>query len=184
MLAGVAQWFTAERAALSMSLLFSVARVGSYMADLSPRWAAPLYAAGWRPPLILAAAITGASLLAATALGVAFSVVPAVIWPATAMLAPEKRLGTAYGLINVLQSSAMFACNWAAGALNDAFHAGPQNPAGYTPMLIMFGALSLVALASTLALWARERGPHAQGLERPGRVRIALLSEAAAAEIP
>ena len=66
-LAGVAQWFTAERAALSMSLLFSIARVGSYAADISPRWAAPLYAAGWQPPLILAAGITGASLLAAIA---------------------------------------------------------------------------------------------------------------------
>jgi MFS family permease len=306
-LAGVAQWFTAERAALSMSLLFSVARVGSYMADLSPRWAAPLYAAGWRPPLILAAAITGASLVAATAfwlldryrapgrpahsekidlrsilkfspsywyilglnvlfasvffpfrstfailffqdakhqtlaqagqmnswvffaaifatpvvglfadrfghraallsfgaalapvtflllgatdvslwvstamMGVAFSVVPAVIWPATAMLVEQKRLGTAYGLINVLQSTGMFACNWAAGALNDAFQAGPKNPAGYGPMLLMFGVLSLMALASTLALWARERGPHGYGLEKPGGARHV---EAAAAPV-
>jgi MFS family permease len=292
-LAGVAQWFTAERAALSMSLLFSIARVGSYMADLSPRWAAPLYAAGWRPPLILAAGITAASLVAATLfwlidryrapgqptekiewravlrfsrsywyilglnvlfasvffpfrstfailffqdakhqtlaqagqmnswvffaaifatpvvgliadrighraallsfgaalvpvtflllgatdvslwvstamMGVAFSVVPAVIWPATAMLVEPRRLGTAYGLINVLQSTGMFACNWAAGALNDAFHAGPANPAGYGPMIAMFGALSLVALAFTLALWQREVGQNAHGLERPG----------------
>jgi MFS family permease len=308
-LAGVAQWFTAERAALSMSLLFSVARVGSYAADLSPRWAAPLYAAGWRPPLILAAVITGASLVAATLfwlidryrapgrpahgekidlrailsfspsywyilglnvlfasvffpfrstfaivffqdakgqtlaeagqmnswvffaaifatpvvgliadrighraallsfgaalvpvtflllgatdvslwvstamMGVAFSVVPAVIWPATAMLVDEKRLGTAYGLINVLQSTGMFACNWAAGALNDAFRAGPKNPAGYGPMLAMFGVLSLVALASTLALWVREQGPHGHGLERAGGRRATPLPDAAVVE--
>ncbi len=311
-LAGVAQWFTAERAALSMSLLFSIARVGSYAADLSPRWAAPLYAAGWRPPLILAAGITAASLLAAIAfwlldrhrpargparaekfelrgilrfspsywcilglnvlfasvffpfrstfailffqdakhqslaqagqmnswvffaaifatpvvglvadrighraallsfgaalvpvtflllgatnvslwvstamMGVAFSVVPAVIWPATAMLVEPRRLGTAYGLINVLQSSGMFACNWAAGALNDAFHAGPANPQGYGPMLAMFGALSLAALASTLALWARERGPNGHGLEQPGGTAPNAVGAAqAAAEAP
>ncbi|HZZ87903.1 MAG TPA: MFS transporter [Caulobacteraceae bacterium] len=294
-LAGVAQWFTPQRAALAMSLLFSVARIGSYSADLSPRWAAPLYEAGWRPPLVLAATVTGVSLAAATAfwlldryrpttgadgaeridwrqvlsfspsywyilglnvlfasvffpfrstfaivffqdakhlsraeagqmnswvffaaifatplvgliadrighraallslgaalvpvtflllgathaslwistamMGVAFSVVPAVIWPATAMLVDARRLGTAYGLINVLQSFGMFACNWAAGALNDAASAGPANPGGYGPMLTMFGALSLAALLSALALWARERGAAGRGLEAAG----------------
>ena len=291
-LAGVAQWFSARRAALAMSMLFSMARVGSYMADVSPRWAGPLYAAGWRPPLVLAAGLTAASLVAALGfwwldryrapggrrtserfdlgailrfdrsywyilglnvlfasvffpfrstfaivffqdakhqtlaeagqmnswvffaaifatpvvgwiadrighraallsfgaclvpitfvllgatnaslwlstamMGVAFSVVPAVIWPATAMLVEEGRLGTAYGVINVLQSSGMFAANWAAGALNDAFRAGPEHPEGYGPMIAMFGVLSLVALASTLALWRRETGPHGHGLE-------------------
>jgi hypothetical protein len=37
-------------------------------------------------------------------------------------------------------------------------------------MLAMFGVLSLAALASTMALWARERGPHGHGLERPSGV--------------
>jgi hypothetical protein len=85
------------------------------------------------------------------------------------MLVDEKRLGTAYGLINVLQSAGMFACNWAAGWLNDRFHAGPAHPEGYGPMIAMFGALSLVALTSTLALWRRETGPRGHGLEKPGR---------------
>ena len=67
LLAGVAQWFSAGRAALAMALFFSMARVGSYMADVSPRWAAGVYAAGWRPPLVLAAALTGVSLVAALA---------------------------------------------------------------------------------------------------------------------
>jgi MFS family permease len=42
LLAGVAQWFKAAGAALAMSLLFSTARIGSYMADISPRWASGL----------------------------------------------------------------------------------------------------------------------------------------------
>ena len=67
LLAGIAQWFSAGRAALAMALFFSMARVGSYMADVSPRWAVGVYAGGWRPPLILAAALTGVSLLAAIA---------------------------------------------------------------------------------------------------------------------
>jgi hypothetical protein len=46
-------------------------------------------------------------------------------------------------------------------------------------MIAMFGALSLAALASTLALWARERGPHGHGLEKPGGVASAQLAAAA-----
>jgi MFS family permease len=65
LLAGVAQWFSAGRAALAMALFFSMARVGSYAADISPRWAAGVYAGGWRPPLELAAVLTGVSLVAA-----------------------------------------------------------------------------------------------------------------------
>ena len=42
-----------------------------------------------------------------------------------AMLVEARRLGTAFGLINVLQSLGMFGCNWAAGALNDGARAGP-----------------------------------------------------------
>ncbi len=300
LLAALAQWFSFGAAALAMSLFFSLARVGSYMADISPRWAAPLYEQGWQPPLMLAAALTGVSLIAAFVLmgvdrgktrvvnveskpeplklsalvgfsrsfwyilglnvlfasvffpfrstfaivyfqdaknlsladagllnswvffaaifatpifgfaadrfghrtlllslgallmpvtffilgatdlslwistvlmGISFSVIPAVIWPATSMLVEPKRLGTAFGLINVLQNLGLFACNYLAGWLNDANHAGAANPAGYGPMLQMFGALSLLALVSTLALWRREQGPNSHGLDRPAMVQ-------------
>ncbi len=292
LLAGVAQWFAAERAALAMSLLFSLARVGSYMADISPSWASGLYEGGWRPPLWLAAGLTGISFAAALAywrldrrrggvalggrsmwaqmldiggfdrsywyiltlnvlfasvffpfrstfaiaffqdakglslpqaglvnswvfftaifatpvfgriadrfghramlltlgaalmpltfatlaatdwslwistmmMGISFSVVPAVIWPATAMLVAPRRLGTAYGLINVLQSAGMAVCNLAAGWLNDASHAGAHNPGGYLPMLWLFGVLATLGFVATALLWARERGPAGHGL--------------------
>jgi len=65
LLAGVAQWFASGGAALAMALFFSMARVGSYSADISPRWAAGVYAAGWQPPLELAALLTGISFVAA-----------------------------------------------------------------------------------------------------------------------
>jgi MFS family permease len=300
LLAGLARWFSGGSAGLAMSLLFSLARVGSYMADVSPSWAGALYRGGWRPPLVLAAVLTGLSLAASIAfalmephrratpenpardapsngladlrsltrfdrsfwyilwlnvlfasvffpfrstfaivyfqdarglslaqaglmnswvffaaifatpvfghladrfggrgaflsfgaalmpvtflllatthaslwvstalMGAAFSVIPAVIWPATAMLVEPRRLGTAFGLINVLQSLGMFASNWAAGALNDANRAGAAHPAGYTPMLLLFLVLSLIGLAATLALWRRERGPFGHGLDAP-----------------
>lgn len=298
LLAGVAQWFTAGRAALAMALFFSMARVGSYSADISPRWAAGVYAGGWRPPLVLAAVLTGISLTAAIAywridryrpaqpggesagghgrfdwrdligfdrsfwyilglnvlfasvffpfrstfaieffqdakklsladaglvnswvffaaifatpvfglvadrfgrramlltlgaalmpmtfailglthwslwistvlMGLSFSVIPAVIWPSTAMLVEPRRLGAAFGLINVLQSLGMGALNLAAGWLNDTAHAGPRNPSGYDPMLLMFGVFSLAGFLAVAALWRREAGPHGHGLNAP-----------------
>ena len=126
------------------------------------------FGAALMPVTFFLLAATHASLWISTALmGAAFSVIPAVIWPATAMLVEPRRLGTAFGLINVLQSLGMFASNWAAGALNDVNRAGPAHPAGYTPMLLMFLTLSLLGLAATLALWGRERGPLGHGLEAP-----------------
>jgi MFS family permease len=299
LLAGVAQWFSGGGGALAMALFFSMARVGSYGADISPRWAAGVYAGGWRPPLELAAGLTAISLVAAIVyvridryrpataapavldhapfrwgdlasfdrsfwyilglnvlfasvffpfrstfaivffqdakglslaqaglvnswvffaaifatpvfgliadrfgqramlltfgaslvpltfailglthwslwistamMGVSFSVIPAVIWPSTAMLVAPARLGTAFGLINVLQSLGMGALNMAAGWLNDHSHAGPRNPAGYDPMLLMFGLFGLLGFFAVAALWRRESGPHGHGLNAAAR---------------
>ena len=307
LLAGLAQWFSAGGTAVAMALFFSLARVGSYAADISPRWAHALYRHGAEPPLWLAAGITGASLAAAivyavvdrkvrpsssgghreranaaaagaarrpdgvswsdikrfdrsywyilalnvlfasvffpfrstfaieyfqdakglsleaaglvnswvffaaifatpvfgfiadelghrallmavgtfmmpltfltlgatnwslwisTALmGISFSVVPAVIWPSTAMLVEPARLGTAYGLVNVLQNVGLAVCNLAAGWLNDENRAGPAHPSGFDAMLWFFGILSFVAFVFIALLWLRESGPNGHGLE-------------------
>jgi len=106
------------------------------------------------------------SLWISTAMmGVSFSVVPPIIWPATAMLVDAKRLGVALGLINMLQNVGLAGSNLFAGWLNDAAAAGPHNPAGYAAMLWFFGSLSLIALISVLLLWRRESGPQGHGLE-------------------
>lgn len=110
--------------------------------------------------------LTDWDLWVSTALmGISFSVIPAVIWPATALLVDKRRIGTAFGLINMLQSLGMAVCNYAAGALNDSFAAGPANPEGYDAMLTMFAALSLVALLATVALRVRERRMADGGIE-------------------
>jgi MFS family permease len=97
------------------------------------------------------------SLWISTALmGLSFSVVPAVIWPATALSVDPRRLGLAFGLINVLQNLGMTLCNLAAGWLNDRYLAGPANPSGYGPMLWMFGVVSTIAFLSVALFWRRE----------------------------
>jgi MFS family permease len=106
------------------------------------------------------------SLWISTAMmGLSFSVVPAIIWPATAMLVDAERLGLALGLINTVQNAALAASNIFAGWLNDAANAGPRNPAGYDAMLWFFGIQSLTALVAVVQLWRRESGPHGHGLE-------------------
>jgi MFS family permease len=67
MLVGLGRWFVGPRVGFAMAMYFSLARLGSYLADLSPEIAKPLYDLGWQPPLLLAAAIAGLSLAATIA---------------------------------------------------------------------------------------------------------------------
>jgi len=98
-------------------------------------------------------AYTQADLWVSTAmLGVAFSLVPAILWPAVPYLVSANRLGTAYGLMTMLQNIGLFTFNLAAGGLNDWAGASAENPGGYLPMLWMFGLLSLFSLSSLLGL--------------------------------
>jgi MFS family permease len=294
--AALGQWFKGKQLGLAFGLNLSVARAGSYAADLSPSWAGAAYAAGWRQPMLIAVGfaivafvgalaywilerraepryelgrptpsdrivwsdlwrfdrsywyivglcvtfysvifpfrstfaidyfqnahglsleragelngyvflaaifatpafgllvdrtgrrsffmVAGSLLLFAvfptlmytewnlwvsTALiGIAFSLVPAVLWPAVAYLVEEHRLGTAYGLMTMLQNIGLTVFNLGAGALNDLGNAGAANPDGYRGMLWMFAILSLAGLAFSTLLRQREMGPHGHGLE-------------------
>jgi MFS family permease len=98
-------------------------------------------------------------------MGISWSLVPAVIWPATTLIVEPRRLGTALGLITLIQALGMAASNLAAGGLADVAGAGSQNPAGYEVMLLFFFLLSLTALLSAVLLWRREAGPHGHNLE-------------------
>ncbi|HXH24146.1 MAG TPA: MFS transporter [Vicinamibacterales bacterium] len=290
------QWFKARELGFAFGLNLSVARAGSYAADVSPVWASGAYAAGWRGPLLVAVGFAALALAAAAAywlaerraqaryalglpqpadrivwsdlwqfdrsywylvglcvtfysvifpfrstfaieyfqnahglsladagtmnsyvflaaivvtplfglmvdrlgrrsvamfagsllllatfptllftdwslwvttalIGVAFSLVPAVLWPSVPYLVEAHRLGTAYGLMTMLQNIGLTVCNLAAGALNDLGGASAANPAGYDGMLWMFAVLSLAALVFAWLLRRREAGPHGHGLE-------------------
>jgi MFS family permease len=111
--------------------------------------------------------LTHMSLWVSTVMmGISFSLVPAVIWPATTLIVEPRRLGTALGLITLIQALGMAASNLAAGWLADSAGAGAENPAGYTLMMWFFFLLSLVALSSAVLLWRRESGPYGHGLEK------------------
>jgi MFS family permease len=294
----IGQWFVGRQLGFAFGFNLSIARAGSYAADMSPTLARPLYDAGWQPPLILAAVLMVAALIAAWAyfalersaegrydlarpappdrivwgdllrfdrsywyvvglcvtfysvifpfrstfaikyfqhahglslqeagamnsyvflaaifatplfglladrighrallmaggtfllfitfplfaltsadlwvstvfIGIAFSLVPAILWPAVPYLVSANRLGTAYGLMTMLQNIGLTICNLGAGWLNDSNGASADNPAGYNPMLWMFMLLSLFGFVFAAALWKRETGPDGHHLERP-----------------
>jgi MFS family permease len=300
----IAMWFGGVGGvAFAMALNLSVARAGSYAADLSPLWARTLYDQGWQPPLMLAAAIAGTGLVFALLyrwieknnepprlvdsaeperfewrniarfghsfwyllglcvlfysvifpfrstfsikyfqhahdlplqaaavlnsyiylaalifspvigwladrhgrrslammigslllpmsflglfgygwgleftmlmLGISFSLIPAIMWPSVVKLTTSDKLGTAYGLLFMIQNAGMMTANIVAGRLNDVNNAGADNPAGYLPMLIFFLALASLAFVFAFALWRREQGPHTHGLEIPDHPRRA-----------
>jgi MFS family permease len=286
MLTGLGQWFIGRKLGVAMAVFFSVARLGSYLADLSPELFKPLYDRGWQPPLVLSAAVAGMSLVAAmgyamidrrrvlaagpmrelrrmqlptglgaplwglllmgmlfyavvfpfrstfsieyfqgakglslqeagianswvffaaifaspvfgwladrtrhrvallvfgmasltasfyilgvtawplwttTALvGISYSLVPAVIWPAVSDQVPVHRLGATLGLMTILQNIGMAAANVVVGWLNDQAHAGLGNPSGYLPMIWFFGVLSLAGTLIGSWLWSRPAAP-------------------------
>ena len=98
-------------------------------------------------------------------MGVSFSLVPAIIWPATTLIVDPRRLGTALGVITLLQNVGLWGSNRIAGWLADQAGAGPDNPAGYATMILFFGLLSLTALTAALLLWQRESSARGHGLE-------------------
>jgi MFS family permease len=98
-------------------------------------------------------------------IGIAFSLVPAVIWPAVPYVVSRDRLGTAYGLMTMLQNIGMLIFNLAAGWLNDLNGASAENPAGYTPMLWMFMLVAVGGFIFAALLRARETSAAGHGLE-------------------
>jgi MFS family permease len=292
------QWFVGRTLGFAFALNLSIARAGSYAADVSPSWAKSLYEQGWQPPLVLAAVLCGIALLGAVAyyvyelsserryqllrpappdkiewgqlwrfdlsfwyivglcvtyysvifpfrstfaikyfqhaqgltlekagemnsyvfaaaifatpvfgllvdkigrrsllmaggtllllaafpilaytnmslwvttvlIGISFSLVPAVMWPAIPYLVRPNQLGMAYGLSFMIQNIGLTVCNFSAGRLNDINGASEVNPDGYLPMLWLFGSLSLCGLIFAGLLWHREIGPHGHRLEEP-----------------
>jgi MFS family permease len=98
-------------------------------------------------------------------MGIAFSLIPAVMWPSVAYIVDESRLGTAYSLMTLIQQIGFFAMNLLIGRANDASHAGPDNPSGYTLGLWIFSILGFVGLTFAILLRKRETGPSGHGLE-------------------
>jgi MFS family permease len=116
-------------------------------------------------PWTEAVAIPATLLAVMSILGVVYSLIPAIMWPAVAYIIEQRRLGSAYAVMTFCQQIGVAAMPWTIGRLNDSFGAGPQNPAGYNPGLWLFTALASLGLLFSFLLWRTESGPGAHGLE-------------------
>src|SRR5579871_3338836 len=117
-------------------------------------------------PVYLMMAYTHVSLYVPMAMmGIAFSLVPAVLWASVAYLVDQARIGTAYGLMTMLQNIGFGGFNLLIGWSNTHYHAGPDNPAGYNPGMWIFSILGFLGMFFAFWLRQRELGPHSHGLE-------------------
>ncbi|MFZ3266113.1 MAG: MFS transporter [Terriglobales bacterium] len=104
-------------------------------------------------------------LVTTSMMGIAFSLIPAIMWPSVAYIVDQSRLGTAYALMTMIQQIGFFLLNLLIGTANDYTHAGLDNPGGYALGMWIFSILGFVGLAFAILLRMRETGPHGHGLE-------------------
>lgn len=107
-------------------------------------------------------------------LGVAFSLVPAAMWPAVAKIVEENKLGTAYGLMFFIQNFGLFLFPWLVGKVLDLTNKGVtpemiqsgQASYNYTWAIFMLGVLGFLGLIFAWLLKYYDRKNHL-GLELP-----------------
>ncbi len=91
-------------------------------------------------PVYLLMTYTKISLFIPMALmGLAFSLVPAVMWPTVTLIVPANKLGTAYGLMTMIQNIGLFGFNYLIGTVNDA-------TGGYDAGMWIFSTLGFFGL--------------------------------------
>ena len=97
-------------------------------------------------------------------LGIAFSLLPAALWPAVPKIVPMKQLGTSYSIIYYIQNIGLMLIPVLIGKVLERNTVGEQ--VDYTLSLIIFGIIGVCAIVTaTLLLWM-DRKRH-YGLESP-----------------
>ncbi|MCK4663888.1 MAG: MFS transporter [Bacteroidales bacterium] len=99
-------------------------------------------------------------------LGVAFSLVPASMWPTVVKLVDESKIGSAYGLMYSIQNLGLWGFPILAGIILDKTNVGNTGALDYTYTILMFAALGLVGLVFGFLLKYEDRRSGA-GIELP-----------------
>lgn len=99
-------------------------------------------------------------------LGIAFSLVPAAMWPTMVKLVDENKIGTAYGLMYSIQNLGLWAFPLLAGFVLDKTNPGNPAASDYTWTILMFAALGVLGLFFALML-KREDKKRKFGVELP-----------------
>jgi predicted MFS family arabinose efflux permease len=78
-------------------------------------------------------------------MGVAFSLIPAAMWPSVALIVKEQNLGTAYGVMTMVQNIGLALFNYVIGWANDS-------SGGYTLGMWVFSILGFLGIAFSYLL--------------------------------
>jgi len=78
-------------------------------------------------------------------LGAAFVLVPAAMWPSVPLIVEENRVGTAFGLMTMIQNIGLGFFPWLNGRLRDVTH-------NYESSMVMFAVLGAVGLVFAVLL--------------------------------
>ncbi len=111
-------------------------------------------------PVYLLMAYTKVNLFIPMAMmGLSFSLIPAVMWPSIAIIVEESKLGTAYGLMTMIQNIGLAGFNLLIGWANDF-------SGEYKLGMWIFSILGFLGMLFSFLLRRVELGPHGHGLEK------------------
>lgn len=111
-------------------------------------------------PVYLLMAYTKVNLFIPMAMmGLSFSLIPAVMWPSVAIIVQESKLGTAYGLMTMIQNIGLAGFNLIIGWANDF-------SGGYKMGMWIFSILGFLGMLFSFLLRRAELGSHGHGLEK------------------
>ena len=97
-------------------------------------------------------------------LGIAFSLLPAALWPAVPKIVPMKQLGTSYSIIYYIQNIGLMLIPVLIGKVLERNTVGEQ--VDYTHSLVIFGVIGVGAIVTSALLLWMDRKRH-YGLEQP-----------------
>jgi MFS family permease len=116
--------------------------------------------------------------LAIVALGLAFTLVPAALWPAVPRIVDERRVGTAYGIMTWTQSLGILAFPYLAGRITDLSNPGVTSEMvqggraalSYTNTSLMFAGLGIMSFVFAFLLKKEDSRRRGFGLELPEKL--------------
>jgi len=151
---------------LTACTMFGTPTFGLFVDKLGKRALLMMFGSMLLIPVYLLMAYTNVTLYIPMAMmGVAFSLIPAVMWPSVAYIVDQSKLGTAYGLMTMIQNIGLAGLNLLVGWANDHSHAGADHPTGYRLGMWIFSMLGFLGVTFAFLLRQRELGPHGHGLE-------------------
>jgi MFS family permease len=99
-------------------------------------------------------------------MGLAFSMIPAVMWPSVALVVDASKLGTAYGLMTMIQNIGLAGFNLLIGMSNDIHMANAAHPTGYIPGMWIFSGCGIIGMVFAFLLKRNELSTtHGHGLD-------------------